>query len=106
MENDDDEFETPRPFTLEEAQAWLGKVEDDAWLAQASAGGVEFILGNVLLHLAHKGLIDAKPFLSALRAMAPLLEMPARQGAENMLDELLKRLDAPRDGGSGGYMLH
>lgn len=90
-------------FTLEEAEKWLSKVEDDAWATESRAGSLEVLLINMLIGLAEKNVLDGERLIQRLERALPLLNSPHRIGVEALLTQLRSLLsgEAP-----DVYVLH
>lgn len=90
----------PPPFSLEEAEKWLHWLEDVATLARDGNTASMFVLGNLLMEMDRKGLIDLGRFLLRLRASLPRIEaMNERLATGVWLEQLLQQADAPADSG-------
>lgn len=91
-----------------ELEAWVGKVEDKTWSAQAETSACRFLLGNLLVELQGMGLIDAGEFISKLRTALPpdMDNAQTRLGIADLLDDLQLFFHQPNDtqgaGNSGG----
>ena len=77
-------------FLLDSLKSWIGVVEDKAWDAQAEASACRFVLGNLLVELQAKGVINAGAFIAKLRqaALQDTDNGPARFGICELLDSL------------------
>ena len=84
--------ELAEPEDVDEAdlKRWIGVVEDKAWDAQAEASACRFVLGNLLVELQAKGVINAGAFIAKLRqaALQDTDNGPARFGICELLDSL------------------
>lgn len=94
------------PFTLEEAETMLLKIENDAWYASSKAEALDFILGNLVLRLDEAGLIDGQRFVDDLQPLLPGMSKPLELGAQPILDGLRVALLQWRGGERKGYVLH
>ena len=91
------------PFTLEEAKDWLHRLEEEKWDAFSRSGALEFMLGNLLIELNKKKVIDGRPFIQKLQALLPLQPETVQISAALILERL--RLSFSQED-QGGYALH
>jgi len=74
----------------------LQVLEDNAWLALSTAGGLRYVLNNLLLELQRKGILDMALFVRHLQAHVAEIPTPSiRLGAEAVLIELHKEASLP-----------
>lgn len=100
----DEELNKAQPLTQAQMEAWVGVVEDKAWLAQSESAACRFVLGNLLQVLHNNALMDAKVFIDQLTVFASGKNMQDDQMTKLGIDDLLQdlKLHFHQPSGSGG----
>lgn len=91
------------PLSLEEMDERLNLIEDNAWVAGSRSAALELILGNLLIELDKKKVIDGMEFTQRLESLVPLLEASPQISANLILGQLREAFSGKAP---GGYVLH
>ena len=100
MDREKDDFP---PFSLEEAEKWLHKLEDIATIERDSGYATRIILGNLIMALAKSKVIDGRAFLNSIKNQMDQIDGENYKIATKvLLEELLALVNEPDAIGHNG----
>jgi len=88
---------------IESLDERLALIEDNAWSANSCSTALEFIVGNLLIELDKRGLINGSSFIDQLSSAVDKLEAPGQISAKAMLQQLRLHVG---EKGPGGFVPH
>jgi hypothetical protein len=88
------------PFTLEEAEKWIGQIEDQANDARDTAIAMQYIVVNLLIRLGKQEAVDVRQLMADLLSGSELLETDiVKTCVREISADVLSALDANETAG-------